>query len=110
MGAGRADNSLCCPRALVYFPVGIIVVTMLCLTALHSLQSIHIPGFTQFWPNQERCRCISERDVTERETEDAEWEVIHLCSYSFSELKIKQVFLTQMSNVFPAHFTVTGNA
>lgn len=45
----------------------------LCLIVLHSLQSIHIPGFMRFWPNQERCRRISERDVTERETEGAEW-------------------------------------
>ena len=78
--------------------------------ALHSLRIAHIPGFTQFWPNQARCRCVSERKVTEREAEDAEWGVIRWCSYIFSELKIRQVFLTRMSNIFPAHFRVTGNS
>lgn len=32
MDAGRANNTLCCPRALVYFTVGTIVVTMLCVS------------------------------------------------------------------------------
>ena len=33
MGAGRANNTLCCPRALVYFTLGIIVVTVLCVSS-----------------------------------------------------------------------------